>query len=97
MAFIVKGSMWQYSVDDKGTEHIVRLSIENWWACDRESFLKLTPSVYNIDACEETNVLLVTKADFMNGISAMSAIVEMSKELEARSSIANQKKMEFIH
>ena len=29
--FVVKGAMRQYSVDDKGAEHVVRLSIENWW------------------------------------------------------------------
>ena len=36
-AFIVKGDMRQYSIDEKGVEHIVRLLIENWWAVDRES------------------------------------------------------------
>ena len=46
-AFIVKGAMRQYSVDDKGVEHIVNLFIENWWANDRESFVMLTPSIYN--------------------------------------------------
>ena len=49
-AFIVKGAMRQYSVDDKGVEHIIRLSIENWWVADRESYVMLTPSKYNIDA-----------------------------------------------
>ena|SRR6267378_708710 len=39
MAFVVKGAMRQYTVDDKGAEHIVRLSIENWWVGDRESFI----------------------------------------------------------
>lgn len=29
-AFIVKGAMRMYSVDDKGIEHIVRLGVENW-------------------------------------------------------------------
>ncbi len=29
VAFIVKGAMQQYSVDEKGIEHNVRLSIEN--------------------------------------------------------------------
>src|SRR6478735_9684546 len=57
-SFIVKGAMRQYSIDDKGVEHIVSLSIENWWAVDRESFTMLTPSVYNIDAWEDTDVLL---------------------------------------
>src|SRR6478752_10388735 len=65
-AFIVKGAMRQYSIDDKGVEHIVSLSIENWWAVDRESFTMLTPSIYYIDAWEETDALLVTKANFFS-------------------------------
>src|SRR5437764_14473098 len=69
--FIVKGAMRQYSVDDKGIEHIVRLFIENWWVADRESYIMLTPSAYNIDAWEETNLLLFTRADFMNRLSSI--------------------------
>src|SRR6266446_10426845 len=61
-AFIVKGAMRQYSVDDKGAEHIIQLAIENWWVGDRESYTMLTPTVYNIDAWENTDVLLITKA-----------------------------------
>src|SRR5678816_4564129 len=60
--FIVKGAMRQYSVDDKGVEHIIRLFIENWWVSDRESYVMLTPSAYNIDAWEETDLLLLTRA-----------------------------------
>src|SRR5258705_12426386 len=59
-AFIVKGAMRQYTVDDKGAEHIVQLFIENWWASDRESFIMLTPSIYNIDAWEDTDALMIT-------------------------------------
>ncbi|HMH34664.1 MAG TPA: Crp/Fnr family transcriptional regulator [Puia sp.] len=63
-AFIVKGAMRQYSVDEKGTEHIIQLLLENWWAGDRESFTNETPSPYYIDAWEETEVLLITKNNF---------------------------------
>jgi len=38
-AFIVKGAMRQYSVDDKGLEHTVGLFIENSWARERESLI----------------------------------------------------------
>src|ERR1700741_4171338 len=72
MAFIVKGAMRQYSVDDKGAEHMVRLSIEEWWAGDRESFTMLTPTIYNIDAWEESDVLLISKAN-MTQISLIPA------------------------
>jgi len=92
MAFIVKGSMRQYSVDDKGAEHIVRLSVENWWAGDRESFTMLTPSIYNIDAWEETDVLLITGAD-MSRISSIPALNEMARKLDLNQAFAYQKRL----
>ena len=92
-AFIVKGAMRQYSVDDKGAEHFVHLFIENVWAFDRESFVMLTPSVYNIDAWEDTEMLLITRADYLNLLSAIPAIVEMSRKLDERNIIATQKRL----
>ncbi len=91
-AFVVKGAMRQYSIDDKGVEHIVRLSIENWWAVDRESFVMLTPSIYNIDAWEDTDVLLVTNAE-LNQLNNIQAIGEMSKMLDQRHVFASQKRL----
>lgn len=55
--------MRRYLVDDKGVEHIVHLAIENWWVGDRESWVMLAPSAYCIDAWEDTELLLITRAD----------------------------------
>jgi CRP-like cAMP-binding protein len=92
MAFIVKGAMRQYSVDDKGAEHMVRLSIENWWVGDRESFTMLTPSIYNIDAWEEADLLIITKAD-MGRINSIPAISEMARQLDYNHAFALQKRV----
>ena len=92
-AFIVKGAMRQYSIDDKGVEHIVHLYIENWWVTDRESYVMLTPSVYNIDAWEDTDVLLVTKADFLNRINSIPAFSELARKLDENHAIAAQKRL----
>jgi CRP-like cAMP-binding protein len=92
MAFIVKGAMRQYSIDDKAVEHIVRLSIENWWAGDRESFTMLTPSIYNIDAWENTEALLITKAD-MNQLNQIPALTQMSRKLDENHAFAWQKRL----
>jgi CRP-like cAMP-binding protein len=91
-AFIVKGAMRKYSVDDRGVEHIIELCIENWWAADRESYAMLTPSVYNIDAWEDTEVLLITKADFVSRLSSMPAIIEMTRKMDENFAIAAQKR-----
>src|SRR5262249_20716033 len=82
-----------YSVDEKGNEHVVRLSIENWWAGDRESFTMLIPSIYNIDAWEDTDALLITYADFLNGLNKIPAISEMITKLDHNHAFALQKRI----
>jgi CRP-like cAMP-binding protein len=91
--FIVKGAMRQYTVDDKGVEHVVQLYIENWWAVDRESFIMLTPSVHSIDAWEDTDLLLMTHADYLKLSESIPALLEMSSKLDMRSYIATQKRL----
>ena len=95
-AFIVKGAMRQYSVDDKGLEHIVRLSIENWWAVDRESHVMLTPSPYNIDAWEDSDVLLTTRADLLILSSNIPTLQEMTRKLDERHAFASQKRLNTV-
>jgi len=92
-AFIVKGAMRQYSVDEKGVEHVVHFYIENYWASDRESLIMLTPSVFNIEACEDTEMLMITRADMQGLISNIPAIGEMLRLMDERNAIANQRRL----
>src|SRR5258708_1769239 len=85
--------MRQYSIDDKGVEHIVRLFIENWWVADRESYVMLTPSSYNIDAWEDTDALLLTRADFLNRLSLIAAINEMTRKMDENSAWVRVRKI----
>ena len=92
-AFIVKGAMRQYSVDDKGVEHIVHLSIENWWVGDRESYIMLTPSAYNIDAWEETQLLTITRSEQLNLLEKIPSIASMIRQMDERNAIATQRRL----
>jgi CRP-like cAMP-binding protein len=92
-AFIVKGAMRQYTVDDKGEEHIIRLYIENWWASDRESLMQGTPSIYFIDAWEDTECLLVTKNALTDLIDRIPALSQWIRSLDANFAIASQRRL----
>lgn len=92
-AFIVKGAIRQYSVDDKGTEHIVHFGLENWWVGDRESYTMLTPSVYNIDTWENTELLTITRADMLDLLKKIPAMVETLRVMDDRNAIANQRRL----
>ena len=92
-AFIVKGAARQYTVDEKGAEHIVQLCIENWWAVDRESYIMLTPSIYNIDAWEEVDAILMTNAEYQQFSQSIPAFQELSRKLDERNYIATHKRL----
>lgn len=59
--FVIKGSLRQYEIDEEGREHIMQFAFEDWWIGDWYSMLTNTPSVYNIDALEDAEVLLIDK------------------------------------
>ncbi|WDF57217.1 Crp/Fnr family transcriptional regulator [Mucilaginibacter sp. KACC 22063] len=63
-AFVTVGCLRTYSVDEKGIEHIIGFSIENWWAGERESLLSGEPTRFNIDAIEDSELVLFTNANF---------------------------------
>lgn len=92
-AFVLKGAFRQYSVDDKGVEHIIHLGIENWWVGDRESFTMLTPSRYNIDAVEDAEVLLCTFDKMQELTARIPAMAKMIARLDQRNFIASQKRI----
>jgi CRP-like cAMP-binding protein len=92
-SFIVKGSMRQYSVDNKGIEHILHFGIENWWIGDRESLTMLTPSKYNVEALEDSEVLLITSEDMQYLLSNLPAIGKMISTMDQRNFIASQKRI----
>ena len=95
-AFIVKGAMRQCSIDVKGVEHIVRLFIENWWVSDMESYVMLTPSKYCIDASEDCDVLLLTKANWLGSLNSIPAFNEMIRKVDENFIIATQKRIATI-
>jgi len=81
-----------YYIDDKG-EHILRFALENWWAGDRESYTLETLSKYNIEALEETAVLLWTKADFNNLLTTIPSLKKLMDSLIVKNQIANQNRI----
>jgi CRP-like cAMP-binding protein len=55
--FVAAGCLRTYTIDDKGKEHILQFSPENWWTGDM-SFTSDVPSQCVIEALEDSEVLL---------------------------------------
>lgn len=95
MAFIVKGAMRQYYIDEKGVERIVNLYVENWWAADLESFVMHTPSIYSIDAWEDCEVLLISRENTLKLRNQCPAFNELLLRLDELNRITTQKRITY--
>ena len=50
VAFVEKGLLRSYMINEKGQEHINQFAFEGWWIADQFSYLTGEPSKYNIEA-----------------------------------------------
>src|SRR5215204_6027007 len=61
IAFVEKGILRSYTVDDRGIEHIIQFAPEGWTISDLYSFLTGDGATYNIDALEDCELVLVSR------------------------------------
>lgn len=59
--FVEKGLVKQYGIDKEGKEHILQFAPEGWFVTDRESMYFNSPSLYFIQAIEQTQVFLINE------------------------------------
>jgi CRP-like cAMP-binding protein len=64
IAFVEKGALREYTLDENGNEHIVQFALEGWIISDLYSFLTGEPATYNIDALEDSELVLITKSSY---------------------------------
>jgi CRP-like cAMP-binding protein len=62
ISFVEKGALRSYSIDEKGVERIIQFALEGWTISDLYSFLTAEPATYNIDALEDSELLLISKS-----------------------------------
>ena len=66
ISFVSKGLLKSYFVDEKANEHINMFAFEGWWISDFNSFIHQEKAVLNIEAIEETELLMITHEDYEN-------------------------------
>ena len=62
VAFVEKGGLRAYSLDPGGNEHIIQFALEGWTISDLYSFITGEPATYNIDALEDTELVIISKS-----------------------------------
>ncbi|MBB6500609.1 CRP-like cAMP-binding protein [Pedobacter cryoconitis] len=58
--FVNKGCLRVYYLDEMGFEKVLYFAVEGWWITDIDSFTNQAPSILNIEALEDSEVLMIT-------------------------------------
>lgn len=61
-AFVAKGFLRSYVIDNKGKEHIVQFAPENWWVSDKSGITSGATAGFFIDAIEDSDILITDLA-----------------------------------
>lgn len=62
--FITKGCLKTYTLDNNGTQHISMFGIEDHWATDMASFISGEPSLFFVEALEDTELLAISRTNY---------------------------------
>jgi CRP-like cAMP-binding protein len=62
-AFVTFGCLRSYTIDKNGFEHVLSFAPIDWWITDLYSLISKKPAILNIDAVEDSEVLLLSKSD----------------------------------
>lgn len=92
-AFVSTGLIKTFSIDKDGKEHIINFSPENHWFGDRESLTNNTPTRFNIDAIEDSEVILIKKEDFEMLCNKIPALNNLVNSLLQKSFLVSQNRI----
>jgi CRP-like cAMP-binding protein len=92
-AFVVKGILRSYTIDEKGTEHILQFAPEGWWITDLYSYLTGEPSNFTIDALEDAELLLITRTEWEELMRKVPKLEHYFRVLIQNHLIATQRRL----
>jgi CRP-like cAMP-binding protein len=92
-AFVVKGILRSFTVDEKGSEHILQFASEGWWMADLSSYLTNEPSFLNIEALEDVELLLLTKPSWEEAMKKIPALEHYFRIILQNHLVSTQKRL----
>jgi len=96
MIFVERGLLRSFTDDEHGHEYTMQFASEGWWISDMASFFSDERSKYNIEALEESDLLLMTKEAMDELLEAVPQIHRYFLNLMQNHIIALQRRINVV-
>lgn len=91
--FVLNGCFKIYYLNENGFEQTLYFAVEGWWITDIDSLLNNVPSILNIEALMNSEVLMISKKDKEELYETMPQIEKLFRIMNQRSSVALQRRI----
>lgn len=91
--FVVKGCFKVYYLNESGSEQTLYFAVKGWWITDIDSLINDVPSILNIEALEDSEVLMISKKDKEKLYQDMPQIEKLFRIMNQQSSVALQRRI----
>jgi CRP/FNR family transcriptional regulator, cyclic AMP receptor protein len=92
-AYVNKGCLRRYVIDDHAKEIILQFAVEDWWIGDLESFHFEKPSAFYIQALEESELMLLSRTNFLRVCEELPKYKTFHDEKVQRNHFATLKRL----
>ncbi len=97
IALIISGVLYSYSIDEKGDKHVVQIALENNWISDLYSFLSEEPAIFNLQAIEKSEIILLSKSNFEKACDTIPMIERYFRILIQNAYVNSQRRVSRIY
>ena len=92
-AFVNSGCMRAYTIDNNGFEHILQFAPRDWWIADMYSFITQKPGYLNIDALEDSELVILSKENLERLYIEVPKFERFFRIITEKSLVANRQRI----
>ena len=92
-AFVTSGCLRGFTVDKNGIEHVLSFAPPDWWMADMYSLISQKPGILNIEALEDTAIIILTKVNQEKLYLEVPKFERFFRILTEKSLVANQQRI----
>lgn len=91
--FVLSGCFKVYYLNENGFEQTLYFAVEGWWITDIDSLINNVPTILNIEALLDSEVLMISKKDKEHLYETMPQIEKLFRIMNQQSSVALQRRI----
>lgn len=91
--FVLEGCFRIFTIDKKGNENTLYFAAKDWWLMDIDSFMNQTDSVLNMQALEDSKVLLIKRSDKLALYESLPIVEKLFRVMSQKALVAWQRRL----